>query len=200
MFPPGITTVLPKILKITRPPDGPAACSQSELKEDRRGTMATVKTSNEPETIAVEANGAGDTSAAEVVTLDISDPTFMATAYDTYAALREQSRVSVVQFATSNATREQDGPRKEMFNRESFFVTHYDDVVSTLFDDRFIVDPRSRLTAEQREQMPEVPEEFRPLARSIIAIDPPDHTRIRKLVQPSFTGRGMEAMRPGIQH
>src|SRR5215212_6825157 len=26
-----------------------------------------------------------------------------------------------------------------------------------------------------------------------------DHTRIRKLVQPSFTGRGMEAMRPSIQ-
>jgi cytochrome P450 len=47
--------------------------------------------------------------------------------------------------------------------------------------------------------MPEGPEEFRPLARSIIAIDPPDHTRIRKLVQPSFTGRGIEAMRPGIQ-
>jgi cytochrome P450 len=68
-----------------------------------------------------------------------------------------------------------------------------------LLDDRFSVDPRSRLTPEQREQMPEGPEEFRPLARSIIAIDPPDHTRIRKLVQPSFTGRGMEAMRPGIQ-
>ena len=42
--------------------------------------MATVKSSNEPETIAVEANGAGGTSTAEVVTLDIGDPTFMATA------------------------------------------------------------------------------------------------------------------------
>jgi cytochrome P450 len=161
--------------------------------------MATVKTSHEPETIAVEANGAGEASAAEVVKLDISDPTFMATAYGTYAALREQGRVSVVQFTAGNAASEKDGPRQEMFNRESFFVTHYDDVVSTLLDDRFNVDPRSRLTAEQREQMPEGPEEFRPLARSIIAIDPPDHTRIRKLVQPSFTGRGMEAMRPGIQ-
>ena len=47
--------------------------------------------------------------------------------------------------------------------------------------------------------MPEGPEEFRPLARSLLSIDPPDHTRIRKLVQPSFTGRGMEAMRAGIQ-
>ena len=161
--------------------------------------MATVKTSNEPDTILAEANGAVPPSAAEVVKLDISDPAFMATAYDTYATLRERSRVSVVQFSTGDTAQTQDEPRQEMFNRESFFVTHYDDLVSTLLDDRFSVDPRTRLTSEQREHMPEGPEEFRPLARSIIAIDPPDHTRIRKLVQPSFTGRGMEAMRQGIQ-
>jgi cytochrome P450 len=71
--------------------------------------------------------------------------------------------------------------------------------VATLLDDRFSVDPTSLMTPEQRAQAPEMPEEFRPLARSIISIDPPDHTRIRKLVQPTFTGRGMEAMRPGIQ-
>src|SRR5215207_6797925 len=161
--------------------------------------MATVKTSNEPETIAAESNGAAGASGAEVVKLDISDPTFMATAYDTYAAMRERGRVGIVKFAAGEAGENRDGPRNEMFNRESFFVTHYDDVVATLLDDRFFVDPRSRLTPEQREQMPEGPEEFRPLVRSLIAIDPPDHTRIRKLVQPSFTGRGMEAMRPGIQ-
>ena len=56
--------------------------------------MATVKTSNEPESIAVEANGAVPPSAAEVVKLDITDPTFMATAYDTYDALREKGRVT----------------------------------------------------------------------------------------------------------
>ena len=67
--------------------------------------MATVKTSNEPETIAVDANGAGDAAAAEVVKLDISDPTFMATAYDTYEALREQGRVSVVQFGRRSPQR-----------------------------------------------------------------------------------------------
>jgi cytochrome P450 len=43
------------------------------------------------------------------------------------------------------------------------------------------------------------PEEFRLFTRSIISLDPPDHTRLRKLVQPSFTGRGMEAMRGSIQ-
>ena len=44
-----------------------------------------------------------------------------------------------------------------------------------------------------------MPEEFRLLSRSIISIDPPDHTRLRKLVQPSFTGRGMQALRGSIQ-
>jgi cytochrome P450 len=161
--------------------------------------MATVEMSYEPGTIVAEANGAGGAIDSEVVRLDISDPTFMATAYDTYAAMRERGRVGVVKFAAGEDGEAPDGPRQEMFARESFFITHYDDVVATLLDDRFSVDPRSRLTLAQREQMPEGPEEFRPLARSIIAIDPPDHTRIRKLVQPSFTGRGIEAMRPGIQ-
>jgi cytochrome P450 len=43
------------------------------------------------------------------------------------------------------------------------------------------------------------PEEFRLFSRSIISLDPPDHTRLRKVVQPSFTGRGMEALRGSIQ-
>jgi hypothetical protein len=48
--------------------------------------MATVKTSNEPETITAEPNGAVPQSASDVVKLDITEPTFMATAYDTYDA------------------------------------------------------------------------------------------------------------------
>jgi len=160
--------------------------------------MANVKTANEPETIAVDANGAGALPAPEIVRLDISDPTFMATAYDTYDALREKGRVARVKFGSDDEGKESQSPRDRFFNRESFFVTHFDDVVATLLDDRFSVDPRSGPTAEQREH-DETPEEFRPFARSIISIDPPDHTRIRKLVQPSFTGRGMEAMRPSIQ-
>ena len=136
--------------------------------------------------------------AVEVTQLDLRDPRFMATAYDTYAELREQGRVTRVKFGGDDSAEESRSPRDRFFNRETYFVTHYDDVVATLLDDRFSVDPRSLLPPEQREH-DETPEEFRPFARSIISIDPPDHTRIRKLVQPSFTGRGMEAMRPGIQ-
>jgi cytochrome P450 len=94
--------------------------------------------------------------------------------------------------ASGNAAEEQSG----FFRSETFFVTHYDEVLSTLLDDRFSVDPRSGMSQEQQ---PPMPEEFRPLARSILLLDPPDHTRLRKLVQPSFTGRGMEALRGSIQ-
>jgi len=72
-------------------------------------------------------------------------------------------------------------------------------VISTLLDDRFSVDPRSAMSPEQLEQQPAMPEEFRPLSRSILLLDPPDHTRLRKLVQPSFTGRAMQALRGSIQ-
>jgi cytochrome P450 len=83
--------------------------------------------------------------------------------------------------------------------RETFFVTHYDEVIATLLEDRFSVDPRSTMSPEQLEKQSPIPEEFRPLSRSIISLDPPDHTRLRKLVQPSFTGRAMEALRGSIQ-
>src|SRR5918997_4759836 len=185
------------IKRFTTSPGGPAVVSEGEQDVDRRNSMATVKTSDMPQTIATEANG-GAPSSTEVVKLDITDPTFMATAYDTYDALREKGRVTRVKFGSNNNGKESQSPRDRFFNRETFFVTHYDDVVATLLDDRFSVDPRSLLPAEQRGH-DETPEEFRPFARSIISIDPPDHTRIRKLVQPSFTGRGMEAMRPSIQ-
>jgi cytochrome P450 family 107 subfamily K polypeptide 1 len=138
---------------------------------------------------------------AEPVELDIGDPHFMANAYDTYADLWEKGPVSRVRFAGfEEASGDGAEERRDFFGRrESFFVTHYDEVIATLLDHRFSVDPRSGMSQEQLEQQPEMPEEFRPLSRSLLLLDPPDHTRLRKLVQPSFTGRGMEALRGNIQ-
>ena len=136
--------------------------------------------------------------AADVVELDLRDPQFMTNAFETYAELREKGPVVRVKFGSGEETEEKQ--RNPFFQRETYFVSHYDDVVATLLDDRFSVDALSQMPPEAREHQPEGAEEFRPLARSLISIDPPDHTRIRKLVQPSFTGRGMEAMRGSIQN
>ena len=137
----------------------------------------------------------------EPVELDISDPHFMDDAYDIYANLRAKGPVSRVRFAGVNAAGTGDGADEQsgFFRSETFFVTHYDEVIATLLDDRFSVDPRSGMSPEQLEQQSNTPEEFQLLSRSIISIDPPDHKRLRKLVQPSFTGRAIEALRGTIQ-
>lgn len=130
--------------------------------------------------------------------LNITDPHFMATAYDQYAALREQGPVSRVTFTSDTANGTE--PQRGFFGRsETFFVSHYDAVVATLMDQRFAVDPHTALTPEQQQQMPQPSEELRLLSRSLLSSDPPDHTRLRKLVQPSFTGRAMEALRGNIE-
>lgn len=161
--------------------------------------MATTSTDTETTAKDKMPNAAGEPEQG-LVELNITDPHFMATAYETYDALREQGPVARVKFSTGGQeTEETNTPRDRLFNSTAYFVTDYDDVVATLLDDRLAVDPRTLMTPEERAQAPEPPEEFRPLARSLLNIDPPDHTRIRKLVQPSFTGRGMDAMRPSIQ-
>ncbi len=126
------------------------------------------------------------------------DSAFMATAYDTYADLREQERVAQVQLGAPKP-KDTETPGREFFGGgTAWFVTRYDDIIDSLLDSRYSVDLARTIQAPDGER-PEVPEELRPISRSIISLDPPDHTRIRKLVQPSFTGRGMETMRPRIQ-
>jgi cytochrome P450 len=150
-----------------------------------------------------ESTAATDEHPAEPVELDIGDPHFMDDAYDTYADLRARGPVSRIRFAGgAEEGAGDDGEEQRGFfgRQETFFVTHYDEVIATLLDRRFAVDPRSTMTPEQVEQQEaQTPEEFRLLSRSIISIDPPDHTRLRKLVQPSFTGRGIQALRESIQ-
>jgi cytochrome P450 len=161
--------------------------------------MAQTATTPDEARAPVDATGVDSGAQAPVVELDVRDPNFMATAYDTYAKLREEGPVVIARFGNAREEEPADNPRAAFFRRETFFVTRYDDVVSSLLDDRFSVDLQAQMTPEQRAKAQETPDEFRPLARSIISIDPPDHTRIRKLVQPSFTGSGMEKMRGSIQ-
>src|SRR5215207_10147583 len=166
--------------------------------EDRDEAIS--QTASENGAVTDEAHG--EAGLRETVELDITDPHFMADAYDTYADLRARGPVSRVRFARGEEEASEDGaedPAAQFFRRETFFVTHYEEVIETLLDERFSVDPRSGMSPEQLEQQSNTPEEFQLIAKSIISIDPPDHKRLRKLVQPSFTGRGMEALRGSIQ-
>ncbi len=169
--------------------------------EDKDEIVSQSTSENGAETNA--ANEEEEVNPTEPVELDITDPHFMANAHELYADLRAKGPVSRVRFAGMEQEVSGDGIEEQrgfLGRRETFFVTHYDEVIKTLLDDRFAVDPRSTMSSEEVEKLEsQTPEEFRLFSRSIISLDPPDHTRLRKLVQPSFTGRGMEALRGSIQ-
>jgi cytochrome P450 len=74
----------------------------------------------------------------------------------------------------------------------AWLITRHADVRAVLADNRF-----SRAAAEA----PDAPRlaNTRPGARTILGMDPPDHTRMRTLVMRAFTARRIEALRPRIQ-
>jgi len=138
------------------------------------------------------------------IRLDKEDPAFLATAYATYAGLRAQGPLVRAAFGRGIADGvqslgKQPGASGGPPPNERYFVTRYDEAVEALLDARLSSDFRTALTPEQRELLPHMPEEMKPLAYSLLMLDPPDHTRLRKLVQPNFTARSMEALRPRIQ-
>ena len=138
-------------------------------------------------------------------TLNMQDPEFRANAYDLYEELRERGPVSKVRIRRGNEDDEGGRalPRTGLFASESNLVTHYDEGVAAMLDDRFTVDPSKVLSPEQQAamaaQVAEAPKITRALSRNLLTLDPPDHTRLRKLVQPSFTGRAMASLDARIQ-
>ncbi len=78
-------------------------------------------------------------------------------------------------------------------------ITRYEDVAAALKDPRFAKDMANALTAEQSARQPWIPKAFRPLARTMLDLDPPDHTRLRALVHKAFTPPLVERMRGRMQ-
>jgi cytochrome P450 family 107 subfamily K polypeptide 1 len=131
----------------------------------------------------------------DVERIDLSSPEFREHAYELYERMRAKCPVSRA-FITSG---DDETDRRGFFNRPLWMVTDYEEGTRALLDHAFTVEMASVLTPEQLAEMPETPEEFKPLMRNILTVDPPDHTRLRKLVQPSFTASAIERLRPRIQ-
>ncbi len=78
--------------------------------------------------------------------------------------------------------------------------TRYDDILAVLRDDRFSNDPRNSLFREFSSDDPNAVSPFEQMAGLVLLFtDPPDHTRMRNLVNKAFTRRTVEALRPHIQ-
>jgi cytochrome P450 len=114
--------------------------------------------------------------------VDISKPRFQANPYPYYARWRTESPVRSVKL-----------PDK----RTAWLVTRYEDVAAVLKDERFGKDRFK--TPERTAKQPWMPKAFLPLAHNMLDQDPPDHTRLRALVQKAFTPRLVEGMRQRVQ-
>ncbi|MGP3918453.1 cytochrome P450 family protein [Nonomuraea sp. 10N515B] len=80
-----------------------------------------------------------------------------------------------------------------------WLVTGYDESLAVLTDPRLSSD-MARQTKLNVAAVAGIPEDVRPyLTRTMGAYDPPDHTRLRRLVSREFTARRVERLRPRIQ-
>ncbi|MGW6572050.1 cytochrome P450 family protein [Streptomyces sp. NPDC054945] len=99
--------------------------------------------------------------------------------HETYLRLRDTAPVQRVAGATGEP---------------AWLVTRYDDVRSALADPRLSLDKVNAARGAHRGlSLPPA------LDTNLLNMDPPDHTRIRRLVGRAFTPRRVEAMRPGIR-
>jgi cytochrome P450 len=120
--------------------------------------------------------------------VNIASSEFKADPFPFYRRLREVAPVHRVKLP--------DG-------KMAWLVTRYDDVVRVLTDERFAKDPFRVLTKDQLADSPWLEKVLgpllMPLARHMLDRDPPDHTRLRALVQQAFSPRRVEGMRGRIQ-
>ena len=106
-----------------------------------------------------------------------TDPAVLADPYPALAALRES------------------GPVHRLDGRLGvpvWVVTRYADVLAALSEPRLSNDPQQAVDLEEA-----LRGDF--LSRSMIGADPPEHTRLRRLVSKAFTARRVEELRPRVQ-
>ena len=108
---------------------------------------------------------------------DLSSPRFKADPFPFYARLRAEAPVYRM--------------KQSFWLPTVWVVSRYADALSVLKDDRFSNDFTSK--------MPWTPRSTRALTHTMLNRDPPDHTRLRALVNKAFTPRVVEAMRNKVQ-
>lgn len=79
------------------------------------------------------------------------------------------------------------------YGGEGWLVTRYEDAKLVLADPRF-----SRAVAVGREDIPRATPQPAQSA-SLLSMDPPEHSRLRKLVAKAFSSRRVERLRPRVQ-
>ena len=108
---------------------------------------------------------------------NLASPQFKADPHPFYARLRAEAPVHRIRW---------------IFGLRAWIVTRYEDVLTVLKDRRF-----SKVWGPS---FSFVPRPIHRLTRNLLNLDPPDHTRLRTLVNKAFTPRVVERLRNPIQH
>ncbi|GHO58761.1 cytochrome P450 family protein [Ktedonobacter robiniae] len=118
--------------------------------------------------------------------LDLTSPTFKANPYPTFADLRHQDPLHQITLQSGRA---------------AWLVTRYQDADIILRDERFVKNAGNAFTPEEIEQFPRaLPQQASSfLSLHMLNMDPPSHTRLRSLINLSFTPRLVEQWRERIQ-
>jgi cytochrome P450 len=117
-----------------------------------------------------------------MTTVDLTSEAFQANPYPSYALLREQGPVHRVTGA---------------MGLESWLITRYEEARTALNDPRLSKD--ARLSPEWLHALGAGSADEGPLGQNMLNSDPPDHTRLRRLVSRGFTRHRVEALRPRVQ-
>ena len=112
---------------------------------------------------------------------DPFDPAFRADPYPYYDRLRSEAPAYLAPGGSTVLTRYAD-----------VFATLRSNEVSRDIEANSIIEPTDEVSIRRRERR-------RNGAKSILNLDPPDHTRLRRLVSKAFTPRQIELLRPGIE-
>jgi cytochrome P450 len=115
---------------------------------------------------------------------DLFSPAFKGDPFPTFAVLRQESPVY--------AHHAPDG-------RVIWYVTRYEDVVAILKDDVHFVKDEQHATSVANNQAPRRSLIHRLINENMLFSDPPDHTRLRALVNQAFTPRRVEQMQARMQ-
>ncbi|ASB88196.1 cytochrome P450 [Bacillus sonorensis] len=83
---------------------------------------------------------------------------------------------------------------------EGWLMTRYDDAIQLLKDARLKKNYENVFTEKEDESRPMPLENEEPLTKHMLNSDPPDHSRLRSLVQKAFTPRMILQLEDRIQH
>ncbi|UUZ92246.1 cytochrome P450 [Paenibacillus sp. P25] len=87
----------------------------------------------------------------------------------------------------------------------AWIAFHYDDVAAILKDPRFLKDMRGLAPQQDQQEAPGEDNSVGKLVEwlkqmpNMLTVDPPDHTRLRRLASSAFTPHMIEGLRPRIQ-